>query len=81
MAIRFTDIAKPPTTEAVLAADVAPLDSRIADKPLRKIPEALRKIEPNYRNAAKRGRPVTGEAMSNAERQRRYRERKKQSGG
>lgn len=85
MAITFVDIA--PKTVVRTANDVAPLDSRIDDKPSRKIPEASRKIsEPsrnidgNYRDAVvvvKRGRPPTGSAMSDAERARRYRERRK----
>lgn len=89
MAIRFTSIApSKPKPVTVLAADMAPLGSRSANKPSRKIDEASRKIpEPsreiaNYRDAVvarKRGRPPTGKALSDAERARRYRERKKAS--
>ena len=85
MAIHFTDIDAAKNHSGVVrtANDVAPLDRRIANEALRKIPDPLRKIEPNYRNAdenyrnAQRGRPVTDEAMTNAERQRNYRERVK----
>ena len=75
MAIRFISTSSPKTAVRT-RGDVAPLDGRVASDALRKIDLNYRNGDENYRNA-KRGRPVTGAAMTNAERQRRYRARLK----
>jgi len=87
MGIKFINIDAPIAPKAVVRtrSDVAPLDSGIPVSS-RKIPDASRKTDDPSRKfdginrdavVKKRGRPVTGEALSDAERARRYRARKK----
>ena len=80
MAIRFQTIVNEPAQRIRTANDVAPLDCRMAAL-LPKIDEALPKITETFGNAVKRGRPRKEGALTPAEKQRRYRERKRQSGG
>ena len=81
MAIRFIDTSSQ-TPVVRTANDVAPLDCGMA-KPLPKIPKPLPKIDDNFGNAVnignagKRGRPRKEGALTAAEKQRRYRERKR----
>ena len=76
MAIRFTPIETAPNRSVRTRSVTAPLDSRGANDALPKIAEALPKL-PNNGNAKQRGRPISGNALTAAEKQRRYRERLK----
>lgn len=69
MAITYIDIVPELEPSRRTRSETAPVDSRVANDALPKIP--------NYGNAAKRGRPVSGTALTPAEKQRRYRERKR----
>jgi hypothetical protein len=78
MAIRFTNAVTEPKRVVRTRSVTAPLDSRGANDALPKIAEALPKLS-NNGNAKKRGRPISGNALTAAEKQRRYRERKRLS--
>lgn len=93
MAITFIDIEPEPQTVVRTAnraeaeglvsctrSELAPVDCRIANEELPKIPAELPKITENFGNieiAKKRGRPRKADALTPAEKQRRYRERKR----
>ncbi len=76
MAIRIVDITPEPKGVVRTRRVTAPLDSRVANDALPKIAAALPKLS-NNGNAKKRGRPISGNALTPAEKQRRYRERLK----
>lgn len=80
MGIKFIDIEPEPQAVVRTRSEPAPVDCRIANEELPKIPAELPKITENFGNieiAKKRGRPRKADALTPAEKQRRYRERKR----